>query len=100
MMKFYLENVIAAMWAGCWLPTWLEKEQKILNRHAERVCSTHTHTHTHTHKHTYTNTHMYTYTHMHIHNHTQHMHIVQYMHMCIYILTHHHFPNRFYVFFL
>ena len=29
MMKFYLENVIAAMWAGCWLPTWLEKEYKI-----------------------------------------------------------------------
>ena len=28
-MKFYLENVIAAMWAGCWLPTWLEKEHKI-----------------------------------------------------------------------
>ena len=28
-MKVYLENVIAAMWAGCWLPTWLEKEHKI-----------------------------------------------------------------------
>ena len=28
MMKFYLENVIAAM-CGCWLPTWLEKEHKI-----------------------------------------------------------------------
>ena len=29
MMKFYLENVIAAMCASCWLPTWLEKEHKI-----------------------------------------------------------------------
>ena len=29
MMKFYLENVIAAMCAGCWLPAWLEKEHKI-----------------------------------------------------------------------
>ena len=28
-MKFYLENVTAAMCAGCWLPTWLEKEHKI-----------------------------------------------------------------------
>ena len=29
MMMFYLETVIAAMCAGCWLPTWLEKEHKI-----------------------------------------------------------------------